>query len=83
MIGFKTRRRVRFRLARQLCDLLTIMRVALAKTQNLLVTEKRTAQQLRSYTNQMETDLQNQTKILNDLLVKHKELEDKSKRQVR
>jgi len=53
----------------------------LAKTQNLLVTEKKTAQQLRSYTNQMESDLQNQTKILNDLLVKHKELEDKGKRQ--
>ncbi|THH10076.1 hypothetical protein EW145_g1576 [Phellinidium pouzarii] len=64
-------------------DRLKSVEQTLHKTQNLLVTERRTASQLLNYTNRMEIDLQNQTNIVNNLLVANKEIEDKFKHQAR
>ncbi|KAH8118360.1 hypothetical protein DFH11DRAFT_1502507 [Phellopilus nigrolimitatus] len=53
----------------------------LHKTQNAVVGERRTVTQLKGYVSQMESDLQNQSNAINNLLVANKELEDKHRYQ--
>ncbi|KAI5125063.1 hypothetical protein M0805_007486 [Coniferiporia weirii] len=62
-------------------DRLKAAELTLHKTQNLLVTERRVATQLRSRTNQMEMDLDNQTNTINNILVANRIIEDKFKHQ--
>ena len=56
--------------------------LALHRTENHLIAERRTAGQLREYINQMEHDLKTQTDLVNELLVVNKETEVKYKMQV-
>ena len=52
------------------------------RTQNLLIAERQKSSQMQAYVDQMEEEVHQQTLLINDLLARNKELDDKLKDQV-